>query len=169
MIFVLIIFSSGALGTASENQYGRRKKHSDYFRQVRCSIFDFDLFPSEHLDPPLEPKRKVGLLKNLGLLFLPWYDPNRQLGCSSLAAAWWWRQLGGVGSAATAAVAVWRRWRRRQQGGGGFSDVAVAAGGVGGGWQRWRQLAGGGAAAAAWRRRWGGGCLDAAEAERWCR
>ena len=27
----------------------RRRKHSDYFRQVRCSIFDFDLFHSEHL------------------------------------------------------------------------------------------------------------------------
>jgi len=28
----------------------RRRKHSDYFRQVRCSIFDFDLFHSEHLE-----------------------------------------------------------------------------------------------------------------------
>ena len=27
----------------------RRRKHSDYFRQVRCSIFNFDLFHSEHL------------------------------------------------------------------------------------------------------------------------
>jgi hypothetical protein len=32
------------------------------------------------------------------------YDPDRQLGCSSLAAARWRRQLGGVGSAATTAT-----------------------------------------------------------------
>ena len=31
----------------------RRRKHSDYFRQVRY-IFDFDLFHSEHLGRALE-------------------------------------------------------------------------------------------------------------------
>ena len=35
----------------------RRRKHSDYFRQVRCSIFDFDLFHSEHLGRALNLSR----------------------------------------------------------------------------------------------------------------
>ena len=93
----------------------------------------------------LEPKKSRTPNKTR-IPFLPWYDPNRQLGCSSLAAARWRQQLGGVGSAATAVAAVWRRRRWRQQGGGGCSNVAVAAGSIGGGWQRRWQLDGGDAA-----------------------
>ena len=40
--------------TASgKSKISRRRKRSDYFRQVRCSIFNFYLFPSERLDPAL--------------------------------------------------------------------------------------------------------------------
>jgi hypothetical protein len=56
------------------------------------------------------------------------YNPNRQLGCSSLALVRWGQQLGGIGSVATvvvAAVAAAAMWQLQLA-------VLVAAGSVGG-------------------------------------
>ena len=51
LIFDLFILTPEHLG--QQVKISRRRKHSDYLRQVRY-IFDFDLFHSEHLGRALE-------------------------------------------------------------------------------------------------------------------